>query len=160
MSFLSKTSAGAASILVALLLCYAGCAATPAVAQYDAPPESQYDLPPEEQYAPSPAGTVPLPEEQYGPPSTGTAPLPEDQNGGGDTDGDNGGTASDAVPPDDGAATEATVPEGPSPRKDAGGVFPSYLDGVLIDGLKLLAALSVVTTLLFLVERSQDRRGR
>ena len=147
MSIVSKTSAGAALVLVALLLCHAGYAATPAVAQYDAPPESQYDLPARGQYAPPPEGTT---------------PLHEDQNGGGTTNGGNGGTTAPLDGGNDGGGDDredgaATARASERPSGNAG--VPKRLDGVLVDGLKLLAALSVVATLLFFVERHEDRRG-
>ena len=142
MSIVSKTSAGAALVLVALLLCHAGYTAIPAVAQYGVPPESQYDLPARGQYAPPPEGT---------------APLPEDQNGGGTTNGGNGGTTAPLDGGDDGDDGAATARASDRPPGNAG--IPKRLDGVFVDGLKLLAALSVVATLLFFVERNEDRRG-
>lgn len=142
MRIASKTSVGAALILIALLSCYAGYAGTPALAQEDVPPGYQYDSPP--------AGTVPLPEEQY------DAPI-EDQNGG--TNGDDEGTAlpvDDDNGDDDNGDSESTQVGAPE-RRQTDSAPPGYLDGILTDAAALLAVLSVVTTIFFFVERSGDR---
>ena len=148
MRVVGKTSAGAALILVALLLCCVGATGALALAQYDVPTEDQY--------APPPANTAPLPEDQYASPPAGTTPTPEDQYDAPPEDQNT--TGNSTVPADndgngnDGAA-EADPPDRPSP---ASGI-PEYLDGFLLEGGALLVVLSLITTLFFFLERSSDR---
>ena len=157
--------------------------------QYGLPPEDQYGLPPEDQYDPPPTTTAPLPESQYRAPAedrnvgggdTGngaTAPVDEGNDKGGDTDGNTGGGNTGGGNGNDaGGDTGATTPVGEGPNEDdddatesaatperqasgAGGRGIGSLGGVLVWGVVLLAVLSLIAVLAFLIERREDRRG-
>ena len=134
----SRTSAGVVLILVVLLLC---CAGTPAFAQYDVTtPVGQY-------------GTAP--EDQYGTP-------PDNQSGGitmGTTKGvvDEGTAPADDDDADDGTAEART--QNRSPPDAAGGNRSRIWGGLFVDAAALLVACSLITTVVFFVERSSNRSG-
>ncbi|MDP9479698.1 MAG: hypothetical protein M3R38_29220 [Actinomycetota bacterium] len=152
--------------------------------QYNLPPEDQYDLPPTTT-APLPESQYGAPAEDrnVGGGDTGnadTAPVDKGNDAGGDTGGgDTGG--GDTAPVGDGNAaggnTGATAPVGEGPNEDdddatepaatperrtvgANGRGIGSLGGVLVGGIVLLAVLSLIAALAFLIERRGDRRGR
>ncbi len=153
MKVVSKTGIGAAFILVALLLSYAGSTGTPAFGQYGGPSDGQYGLPPEDQYdSPSPS-TLPIPDDQYGTP-------PEDQ-----TDGeDDAGSRNESTTPmggndgTDGESARETRTPDRSPTNDPD-TLSGLLDGFLMDSVIFLAILSLITTLILLAERFMGHPG-
>ena len=130
--------------------------------------DGQYGLAPGDQYDPPPTTAASPPESQDGAPT-------EDRNVGGDDTGNGdtapgdegndagGGTGNGSTAPghqgsneNDDDATESTAPpERPTPG--AGGI--GSLNGVLVGGVVLLAVLSLIAALAFLIERRGNRRG-
>ena len=152
MRVVSKSNAGAALVfLVAPLPCFG---VTPALAQNGVPPADQYGLPSEKQYNATLASTTPLPEDQYD-------AVPEDQLGGVTAGGTTAAPVVDGNNDSDGngddGADEAVTPN--RPASDTGGNGTRRLfNGLLFEAAVMLAALSLITTLFFFLERSWERR--